>query len=242
MVTSLPSDVLDYPYPSEPIPPEINEVLQVGDWLSPSHVLLKGIELVFGFNPGEEVATWLAGDWHGMGVGAAALGQLSEYAQAVARDLDTSATHLLEHWSGNAASEAHGYFERLTQAIDALRAPLDGLATEYNTLAVGMIETASAIGSVLEALLDKLIEMGVKALAATATSETVVGGLFFGAWAAYDAYKAEKLWMKAVEYHGYAVTASNAFVGVTAGYLGAINSPDDFPLPAGSYHHPGVAR
>ena len=75
--------------------------------------------------------------------------------------------------------------------------------------------------------------------AATATSETVVGGIFFGAWAAYDAYKATKLWMQAIEWHGRAWTACQAVIGLTAGYLGALQDLDTITIPNG-YDHPGV--
>ena len=74
-MVSAPSSVLDTPYPQEAIPGLVNEVLGAGDWLSPSHVLLKGIELVFGFNPGEEAARWVAGDWEAVSTVASALDQ-----------------------------------------------------------------------------------------------------------------------------------------------------------------------
>lgn len=236
---SAPSEVLQYPYPKEPIPSEINDVLQLGDWLSPSHVLLKGIELVFGFNPAEEVAEWLAGDWQGLSVGATALDQLAEYCAAMGHDVFRAKNDMLELWDGHAASQANAYFEHLATAVDALREPLHGLSTEYQTLAAGILETAGAIASIMEMLLDKLLEMGAKALAATALSETVIGGVVFGGWAAYDAYKATRLWTQALEWHGRAVTAANAFVGLTAGYLGALHGADGLDLPAG-YDHPGA--
>jgi hypothetical protein len=240
-VVSTPSAVLQYPYPSEPIPSTLNEVLQLGDWLSPSHALLKGIELVFGFNPAEQVGEWVAGDWHGMAVGSTALNQLGEYCQALGKDIYQAKNDMLELWDGHAASQANVYFEKLATAIDQLQSPLRGLATEYQTLAAGMLEFASAIASIMEMLLDKLIEMGMKALAATALSETVIGGVIFGGWAAYDAYKANKLWMQAVEWHGRAVTAANGFVGLTAGYLGALHGPDGLVVPQG-YDHPGATH
>ncbi len=239
-MVSAPSDVLHYPYPAEPIPAALNEVLQIGDWLSPSHVLLKGIDLVFGFNPGEEVATWVAGDWRGLAVGSSALGQLAEYAAVLGRDIDTARADLLDDWDGHAASAANAYFNQLARAVDALQTPLRGLASQYRTVSAGMLEMAAAVASILEALLDKLIEMGIKALAATATAETVVGGLFFGGWAAYDAYRATKLWTQALEWHGRAVTLANAMIGLCAGYLGALRGAEGLALPAAAYEHPAL--
>lgn len=237
---SAPSGVLQYPYPKEPIPSELNEILQLGDWLSPSHVLLKGIELVFGTNPAEWVAEWFVGDWQGMAVGASALEQLAEYCQAMGHDVFAAKDDMMELWEGHAASQANAYFEKLATAIDALQEPLNGLAKEYQTLAAGIMEAASAVAGIMEMLLDRLIEMGMKALAATALSETVIGGVIFGGWAAYDAYKATKLWMQAVEWHGRAVTMANGFVGLTAGYLGALHGPDGLEVPAG-FDHPAAS-
>jgi hypothetical protein len=238
-MTALPSQVLDTPYPTAPIPDLVNEILGAGDWLSPSHVLLKGIELVFGFNPGEEAARWVAGDWESVATVACALQQLGEYAVRLGHVLYDGSDEMLDHWHGNAAVSAGTYFDDLARAIDSIGPQLDGIASEYTTVAAGMQEMAGAVASILEALLDKLIEMGIKALAATATSETVVGGIFFGAWAAYDAYKATKLWVQAVEWHGRAWTASQAVVGLCAGYLGALEDLDAITIPVG-YDHPGT--
>ena len=237
-MVSLPSEVLDTPYPKEPIPGLVNEILGAGDWLSPSHVLMKGIELVFSFNPGEEAARWVAGDWESVSTAASALDQLAEYAVRLGRLLNDESAEMLTKWQGNAATSAGSYFERFAIAVDSMGAPLQGVAREYQSVAAGMQEMATAVASILEQLLDKLISMGIKALAATATSETVIGGLFFGGWAAYDAYRATRLWTQALEWHGRALTASQALVGLCAGYLGALRDLDSITLP-NAYDHPG---
>lgn len=235
----MPSAVLDTPYPHEPIPSLVNEVLGAGDWLSPSHVLLKGIELVFGFNPGEEAARWVAGDWEAVSTASSALGQLAEYAGRLGSVLYGDSRTMLEQWAGNAATSAGSYFDKLALAIDGMGPNLEGIADEFQSVAAGMQEMATAVASILEMLLDKLIEMGMKALAATALSETIIGGVVFGGWAAYDAYKATKLWMQAVEWHGRAVTMSQGIAGLTAGYLGALQDLDSITIP-NAYDHPGV--
>jgi hypothetical protein len=240
-VVSAPSDVLDTPYPKEAIPGLVNEVLGAGDWLSPSHVLLKGIELVFGFNPGEEASRWVAGDWEAVSTVASALDQMAEYAVHLGHVVESGSLDMLEDWQGNAATSAGSYFEELAIAVNSMADPLQGISKEYQAVVAGMQEMASAVASILEQILDKLISMGMKALAATALSETVVGGLVFGGWAAYDAYKTEKLWMQALEWHGKALTASQAVVGLTAGYLGALEDLDAISIPNG-YDHPGVQR
>lgn len=239
-MAALPSEVLDTPYPQEPIPDLVNQILGAGDWLSPSHVLMKGIELVFSFNPGEEAARWVAGDWESVATVASALQQLGEYAIHLGRALDDGADDMMVGWHGNAAVSADTYFDQLATAIDAIGPNLTGVASEYRTVAAGMQEMAGAVASLLEQLLDKLIGMGIKALAATALSETVIGGVVFGAWAAYDAYRATRLWMQALEWHGRAWTACQAIIGLTAGYLGALEGASTISLPQ-AYDHPGVS-
>lgn len=239
-MTAMPSEVLDTPYPSEPIPDLVNQILGAGDWLSPSHVLMKGIELVFGFNPGEEAARWVAGDWSSVATVASALTQIGEYAVRLGHVLDDGSLDMLEDWHGNAATSAGTYLDQLAQAIDRIRPNLDGIASEYTSVAAGMQEMAGAVASILEALMDKLIEIGIEALAATALSETVIGGVIFGGMAAYSTYRATKLWIQAVEWHSKAWTAVQAVVGLCAGYLGALQDLDSITLPT-AYDHPGVA-
>jgi hypothetical protein len=166
---------------------------------------------------------------------------MAEYAVHLGHVVSSGSVEMLEDWQGNAATSAGSYFERLAIAIDAMAEPLQGISKEYQAVVAGMQEMASAVASILEQILDKLISMGMKALAATALSETVVGGVVFGGWAAYDAYRTEQLWMKALEWHGKALTASQAVVGLTAGYLGALRDLDSITIPNG-YDHPGVQR
>ncbi len=237
---SRPSGVLGYPYPVEPIPAALNEILDVTSWLTPSEYLRKGIEFVFHFNPGEIVGEWVAGDWHGMSVASSALTQLAEYTQALGRAVHDESAEMMLDWQGHAASSAAAYFENLAITVDQLNEPLRGLAKDYQTVAAGMLEMAESVGNLMHDMEDKLIEMGIKAAAAVALSETVVGSLIAGAWAISDAKKVLDMWREAQAAYELAVTIADAVVGTTAGYLGALDTGDGLELP-GAYANPGLA-
>ncbi|GAB3694823.1 hypothetical protein [Saccharopolyspora tripterygii] len=57
--------VLTPPNPSEPIPKLADEILSISDYISPSHWMLIAANEIFGFNPAEEAAKFVAGDWNG---------------------------------------------------------------------------------------------------------------------------------------------------------------------------------
>lgn len=238
-MVSQPSGVLGYPYPAEPIPSTLNEILDVTSWLTPSEYLRKGIEFVFHFNPGEIVGEWVAGDWHGMSVASSALTQLAEYTQALGRAVHDESAEMMLDWKGHAASSATAYFDGLAVAIDQLNEPLHGLAKDYQTVAAGMLEMAEAVGNIMHDMEDKLIEMGIKAAAAVALSETVVGSLIAGAWAISDAKKVLDMWREAKDAYELAVTITDGVVGTTAGYLGALDTGDGLELP-GAYSNPAL--
>ncbi|MBT8224756.1 MAG: hypothetical protein HKP61_09795 [Dactylosporangium sp.] len=72
-------------------------------------------------------------------------------------------------------------------------------------------------------------------------SETIVGGIVGGAAAAAAILKAIGVWGTILEYHSAAWSAAQGFVGLCAGFLGAIHDADLHALPGAAYDHPAVA-
>lgn len=236
---SAPSEVLDYPWPSEPLPTSVDVLLGLSDWISPSFYLRKGIEIALGTDPAEWLAAEFGGDWQKVAQVATALEQLGEYMQALGRDVQQAAVDLAPSWEGNAADSAGAYFEKLAAAIQDLQAPLADIGHSFDSTAIGMKGFADAIVDLLGLLMDYLIELAIAACATGAFSWTGIGLAIGGAGTAYLAYKATSTWMKVVEVHGYASTAAKALVGLTAGPLGLLHVDHDLNLPA-AYDHPGV--
>lgn len=237
---SVPSEVLDYPWPEAQIPSAVDEFLGLADYISPSFYLRKGIEIVLDVDPVEWLSSEFAGDWQKVAQAASALEQLGEYAYALAADIDRARTDLGDDWSGNAASNAATYFDELAAAVGALTAPLADIASAFSTTATGIKMWGEAICDALALLLDRLIELGIAALATGAFSWTGVGLAAGAASTAYLAYKATSTWMKVVEAHGMASGIARGVVGLTAGGLSLLHVDEaSFTLP-GSYDHPAV--
>lgn len=237
---SVPSEVLDYPWPEAQIPSAVDEFLGLADYISPSFYLRKGIEIVLDVDPVEWLSSEFAGDWQKVAQAASAMRQLGEYAYALGSDVERLARDMGEEWAGNAASNATTYFDDLAAAVAALTAPLAEIAGAFDTTATGIKAQGEAIADLLGLLLDYLIEIGIAAAATGAFSWTGVGLAIGGAGTAYLAYKATSTWMKVVEAHGLASTIARGVVGATAGHLGLLHVDEDtFTLP-GSYDHPAV--
>ena len=162
---SVPSEVLDYPWPEAQIPSAVDEFLGLADWISPSFYLRKGIEIVLDVDPVEWLSSEFAGDWQKVAQAASALEQLGEYAYALASDVERLARDMREEWRGNAASNATTYFDDLAVAVAALTAPLAEIAGAFDTTATGIKAQGEVIADLLGLVLDHLIEIGVAAAA-----------------------------------------------------------------------------
>ncbi|QIX28130.1 hypothetical protein ncot_17185 [Nocardioides sp. JQ2195] len=239
---SLPSEALDFPWPQAQIPSGVDVLLGLGDYISPSFYLRKGIEIVIGYDPASWLVSEFAGDWQKVSQAGTALEQLGEYMHLLAKDVNAARVTMNPFWDGNAADNASVYFEKLAVAIDELQTPLDDIAKAYATTATGIKSWGETINDLLGLLLDYLIELGIAAAATAASSWTGVGLAIGGVGTAYLAYKATSTWMKVVEAHGHASTAAKGVIGLTAGPLGMLHVDQDLELPTSAYDHPDVTR
>jgi uncharacterized protein YukE len=236
---STPSAALDYPWPEAQIPSAVDMLLGLSDWISPSFYLRKGIEFVLNVDPVEWLSGEFAGDWQKVAQASSALTQLGEYMHRVGAEVQAVNADLDATWDGNAAHNAHVYFEQLAVAISGLNAPLNEIADAYSATATGIKSWGETIADLLGLLLDYLIELGIAACATGALSWTGIGLAVGGAGTAYLAYKATSTWMKVIEAHGHASTMAKGVVGLTAGPLAMLNADAELKLP-GAYNHPGV--
>ena len=240
--SGLPSVVLDTPYPKEPIPDLVNQILGAGDWLNVSHWLAEGMDLVFGFNPGKAAAEFVVGDWEKVSTASSALSQLAEYAVRLAGLVDDGATAMFAHWDGNAATSADVWFDRFAVAVDGLAQPLQSLAGQYQAAAAGIVQMTAAVTSLLESLGDRLIGIAMRTATAAAVARVnpTAAGLLHS-WIMYDTYKSVALWTSIIEKHGEALMVMQSITGRCAGYLSTLGGFEGPRLP-GSYNHPHVDR
>lgn len=235
-----PAAELTEPQPQELIPDLVNQFLSFPDLISPSHWMLWAIEQVCGVNPAEWLAEQFTGDWESVSKAGSALTNLGEFDNAFVKALSDGSGTMFDSWEGNAAQACYRYFETLRAALGDQVAVLDSVAKEFHTLAQGINSTAAAIVSLLEALVDWLLAAALEAAAAAASSWTIIGGILGGAAAAFSITKAIGVWGQIIEAHAKAWNAVQGFVGLCAGYLGALQDMALHPLPSGAYDHPGA--
>ncbi|WP_148223313.1 hypothetical protein [Segniliparus rotundus] len=96
----------------------------------------------------------------------------------------------------------------------------------------------SALNSLLEFLLDKLIIMGISLAAGAITAETGVGALVGGLFALSQAFEAEAKWkdiLKAID-SGWALV--NGFIGTSVSACADLTGLTSQMAPGGTYEHP----
>jgi len=235
-----PAAALTTPMAEAPIPDLVNNILGGKQYISPSYWLGWAMEKVCGVNPFDWAAQQFAGDWNAAAEASSALNNLAEFNARYGDTIKRAAADLIPgEWDGQAATQAHNYFNDLAVALHKQVSALKDIASQFRSLAAGMEEMAQAVQSILQDLLDWLIAIGISAAAAAASSWTIVGGVAGAAATAASIWEAVKVWYLALDAHDAAWAAVQAFTGLCAGYLGAIHGMDKVSLP-GAYNHPGV--
>ena len=240
-MTDAPAAALITPTASPPIPDLVNNILGGKQYISPSYWLGWAMEKVCGVNPWDWIAEQIAGDWNAAAEAGDALEHLAEFNNRYAATIaDGLHTLIPDQWDGHAAAQARTYFTELANKLRDQIEALNGMAGQFHSLAAGMEEMAQGLQSLCQDLLDWLIAIGVSAAAAAASSWTIIGGLAGAAATAASIWEAVEVWYLILDAHDAAWAAMQLFVGLCAGYLGAIHGMDDLLLPSAAYNHPGV--
>lgn len=235
-----PSSALVTPVASAPIPDFVDYMLHFPDLLSPSTWLLWVIDQVCGVNPVDWVTENFSGDWEKMSTASSALEHLATYHEQYAAEISAAQGTFTAEWNGNASTAAATYFSSLAEDVAGQGVALRGMAGDVDAVAQGMKSFQDMLGSAIGLMLDYAIAAAVSAAAATASSWTIVGGIIGGGATAYSIARAVDAWMDAIKVHGYAVTAVDGLLGLTAGFLGAVHGFEGHPLPAGAYDNTNV--
>lgn len=236
-----PADSLTPPIASAPIPEMVNNILGMKQYISMSFWAGELMDVIWGFNPWDWVAEQISGDWEAVAKAGDALGRLAEFNERYAEIIDQGAAALIPAgWDGNAAVRAEAYFSGLTQALSAQVDSIQSTAGQFRTLAAGMEELAQAMQSLCQDIADALIIVGVTAAATMGTSWTGVGAVVGGSATAAQIANIVRLWYLVLDAHDAAWAAVQAFTGICAGYLGALQGMELQPLPGRGYDHAGV--
>ncbi|MDQ8702428.1 hypothetical protein RCO28_07950 [Streptomyces sp. LHD-70] len=214
----------------------------LGDLMSPTWYVTEAINLVFGFNPLEEVIDWYSGDWETFLRCGEVWTNVGKACDAVSANVKSGNTALDGTWNGNAADAAYVYFEELAKKLGEQKATLDQLQEAYQHMAHSAYLSAEGVKGILSGIIDGLLIVGLEIAAGTALSWTGVGAVVGCGLAALEIANILRQWSTATE----AITQAQQLAQLTASAVENLandlgNSFKNFPTPGSAYDHPNKA-
>ncbi len=170
------------------------------------------------WDPYEEILEPITGDWNGLRKCKDIFDNVGDALGDMAGNLRIASDSVSGVWSGHAADGVIAYLTELARALDEAKEPIKTLGKSYKEAADGAFDLFNALGDALNDLIDAVIIFIIEASAAAATSGTVVGGIAFGAAAAYDAYECYVLVREAIHVRTLAEAGAEAFSSALHGF------------------------
>ncbi|MGS2616127.1 hypothetical protein ACVCAH_16625 [Micromonospora sp. LZ34] len=188
------------------------------------------------YDPYESFIKPVAGDWAGVRGCADAFDNIASSLGGMADNLRWAALCSEQHWQGRAATAFQAHVVNSARKLDVAAGPVSALAAEYRRTAEAMFELGKVLGSLLSDLVDAAMIFVATASTAVGTSETVIGGVVFGAAAIYEGYKVWDIVKEALDLVGRADSLTSAFTSAVADFgmaSGAGELPVLAPPPVG---------
>ncbi|MEO3770562.1 hypothetical protein [Micromonospora sp. B9E7] len=183
------------------------------------------------YDPYESLVKPIAGDWAAVRGCADVFDSLAAALAGMADNVRWGALGTEQHWQGKAATAFQAHLVDSARKLDTAGGPLLALGVEYRKTAEAMFEIGKVLGSLLSDLADAAMIFTVTASTAVATSETVIGGIAFGAAALYEGYKMWDILKEALDLVGRADSLTSAFTA-TVGNFGMAASVRELPVLA----------
>ncbi len=180
------------------------------------------------WDPYEKILKPITGDWNGLRKCKEVFENVGWALGDMASNLRVASDSVTWVWSGHAADGVIAYLTDLARTLDEAKEPIEELGKSYKEAADSAFELFNALGDVLNDLIQAVIIFIAEASTAAATSATVVGGIAFGAAAAYEAYECYELIKVAIEARTLADAGVDAFSSALHGF-GAVDG--DLALP-----------
>ncbi len=145
------------------------------------------------WDPYEAILKPLTGDWAGLRGCADVFDNAAEALEDMSRNVRNGVLSVPGVWEGNAADSATHHLDEIAEALEAAAQPFKDIGLSFDKASEAAHELFGALADLVSSLVDAVIIFISEATAAVATSETVVGGLAFGAAAGYEAYEVYEL-------------------------------------------------
>ncbi|PID98018.1 MAG: hypothetical protein CSA82_01560 [Actinobacteria bacterium] len=128
-------------------------------------------------DPFKAIGDLIAGDWEKISLASDALSKLGDYYTCLEEELRERVLKIDADWNGGASDAAQHSLKKTADSFGEVAEKLSGLSKDYNTVAIGVFQTADVLTGLLRSLADWGIAAAIAAAAGTATAETVVGAI-----------------------------------------------------------------
>lgn len=191
------------------------------------------------WDPYEAILKPLTGDWAGLRACKDVFDNLAEACTDMSGNVTNGVLSVHAAWEGSAAESARNHLNKIADALQEAAEPMRKLGEAYEVAAEGAHALFGTLADILNDLIDAVVIFISEATAAAATSETVIGGIAFGAAAGYEAYEVYELIRGLIE----AFSTANAVLealqsgmngfGVVDGDIALPELPSDRPTLPG---------
>lgn len=201
------------------------------DLISPAAWVRQVSVSLFGYDPFDEWAGALSGDWASYVHCGAAMSRAGDSAYDIGRNLLAGASRSERAWQGGAGDAEREFQTALGGATEQLRDACQEFSRLYGRAADAVSSLRDVAGDLICDLLDTLILVNLASVAGTALIETGVGAIAGYGLAAYYATQAYQLYQEIARYFGAAQDTVEA-IGAAIGTLHAgVDMPELPGLP-----------
>ncbi|TCO50718.1 hypothetical protein [Actinocrispum wychmicini] len=223
----------------------IGEVNEIVEYSSPTYDLTEVIGAICTLLLGtEDPVKWvkdqIGGDTEGLFKLGVALGHIGQCDRFVAQNLTAAETAMFEHWHGNAANAAKGYFDKVQSAVSMNAGELSKVANSLAASSVAISALTTGIVTALESLGDLVIAAAVAAWVAGATAETGVGPVLAGGAFAVVCGAIIGRWLEVADKIAKIVGVLSSITAFILGADAAVGRVTLTPLPPAAYDNPQV--
>jgi hypothetical protein len=223
--------------PPELIPTDWFSKILTNDWLSPSATVATVIDVIFDWNPFDEIAKIFVGNWDQLESIGGACEVLGTYFDRLTQAASLQAGECMLEWSGQAADAATEWFVKFAEFGAAAKDNCEELRNHYVAMSTTIAFLGGKLADLMAQIMDAILYAALLAAAAVVTVETVIGTIVFGVLAWLEASKAASLIRFAYETIMEAHDYVEGFVAVVNAATSALTTASfNVPVP-GAYNH-----
>lgn len=195
------------------------------DLVSPASWLRQVSVSLFGYDPFDEWARDLGGDWAAYVHSGAAMSRAGQGAYEIGRNLLAGASRVDAVWRGSAADAEREFQTSLGTATEQLNGACQEFSQLYGEAADAAANLRDVAGDLITDLLDALIMVNLASAAGTALIETGLGAIAGYGIAAYYATQAYELYQEIARVYS---VAGDSIEAVSAA-IGSVHAEVDVP-------------